>query len=90
MIEYYNRRNKLIKAFGGKCFKCNTKEDLQFHHKHQANSARIGGFQQLRRVEKSLESKDNNIILLCHDCHIIEHHELHFEVDYLTERTWFQ
>lgn len=63
-----NKRENLIKMMGGKCVKCDSIENLQFHHKNQYekefNINHILSYKQ-SFIVKELEKCE----LLCEKCH---------------------
>lgn len=75
IAQYHKYRNELLAYFGGLCYYCGTRDNLQFHHNNpddHGSSAGIGGWQQVSRLRREVrENKDDDIILLC-----AEHHKL--------------
>lgn len=66
--RYHEIRNKIISNFGGKCFECGNKNNIEIDHinskKKTMNVARICEVSENRR-SKELE----NCQLLCNGCH---------------------
>ncbi|MDD5014410.1 MAG: hypothetical protein PHW73_04820 [Atribacterota bacterium] len=79
-IKYRRKKQYLINILGGKCEKCNSTDNLVFHHSVKAKTTKNGkrgGYLNLLDIEKIL-SKDNGrnfVLLLCENCHILFHSE---------------
>ncbi len=75
------RKIELVKAFGGKCFKCGYNRNtsaLTFHHKDPAKKVfkldlRSLSNRKLSRINAELKK----CILLCHNCHAELHNPQH-------------
>jgi hypothetical protein len=67
------RRIALIDILGGSCRKCGTDKNLEFHHVDGSGEHGIGTEKQIREIEAHLADDDFPVILLCRECHQIEH-----------------
>jgi len=65
------RRKELIKRKGSKCEHCNNDDSrvLQLHHKKE----KLDKLSYERRFSHLFKSKDDEVLLLCANCHLIEH-----------------
>lgn len=63
------RRGRLIRKLGGRCVRCGSREDLEFHHPHGKpwRARLLSRFQRLARYEQ--DAANGNLELLCKDCH---------------------
>jgi hypothetical protein len=79
-INYIGRRNQLLYSIGlNICAHCGTGEKLTVHHcDGNGKSHSIGGRQQLTKLEKEYVA-GIEMILLCSNCHELEHNALRAE-----------
>ena len=76
--ENYQRvRNHFIRLFGGKCQKCGSiwTHTFEFHHNIPPKIRGSGRGRRERMWEWFDAYADNNLELLCHDCHVKLHSE---------------
>lgn len=70
--RYAIRRAEAIKLLGGKCSKCNSEKDIEFHHidreEKEFTIANASSFSETR-----WQSEISKCQLLCKTCHIEEH-----------------
>ena len=74
MLERYTRRRQqAIRALGGKCKRCSSKDDLEFHHKSRRKS---GDFVIAKKIvsvaEDRLQDELKKCVLLCKGCHVAQ------------------
>lgn len=67
------RWNKCIEYAGGKCFVCGTTENLTFHHKNPKEKTATIRELILCRWNTRLLPELNKCVLLCRNCHDVEH-----------------
>jgi hypothetical protein len=65
--SYHKEREILLWMFGHKCAHCGVSEKLEFHHISGNGEHGVGGWKQLYSVRVNMA--DNNIMVLCPDCH---------------------
>jgi 5-methylcytosine-specific restriction endonuclease McrA len=58
-VEYENLRQEVLLRDGWRCQSCGTMANLEVHHKEFRS--------------RSGDDSDENLITLCHDCHILFH-----------------
>lgn len=71
----WNYKIKALKKYGGKCAGCGVDDPrvLTFHHKNGdgRHDRRNGNMNMYKRLAE--EPKRKGIVVLCHNCHMIEH-----------------
>ena len=66
--HYKDIRDHFISLLGGECCVCGSVFNIELHHKQPLNS-KMGRGRDIRMWEWFKAYADNNISLLCNDCH---------------------
>lgn len=71
-MYYHRERFKIICMLGGECEQCHTVENLEIHHIHGHDLAK--GRPTAERIRDWKQGlMEDNLLLLCYDCHKKEH-----------------
>ncbi len=73
--RYHQRREDAKRMLGGRCIRCGTTEDLDFHHRDPTEKS-FTLAQGWSCSQATWDAEVAKCVLLCEDCHMGHHHPL--------------